>query len=74
MRRLWEAWKRFGRRVADVQARFLLIFFYFVILSPFALLVRWRSDPLTIKRGSATGWRPRKDAESDSRQRAASQF
>ena len=55
MRRLWEGWKRFGKRVADVQARILLMFFYFVVLCPFALLVQLGSDPLAIKHRTMKG-------------------
>jgi len=36
-RRLWEGWKRVGKRVADVQSRLLLSIFYFAVLAPFAL-------------------------------------
>ena len=74
MRRLWEGWKRFGKRVADVQARILLTFFYFVFLCPFALLVRWGSDPLTIKRSNTGGWRTRGNVNDDLMERAAKQF
>jgi hypothetical protein len=51
MSTVWEAWKRIGRRVADVQARILLTLFYFTILGPFAVATRWFADPLAIKRG-----------------------
>ena len=54
-RRLWEGWKRFGRKVGDFQARLLLTIFYFVILTPFALVVRFTADPLGLKHG---GWHP----------------
>jgi hypothetical protein len=57
LRRVWEAWKRFGKKVGDLQARALLTIFYFVILAPFALAVR-AADPLGIRHAS-TGWRPR---------------
>ena len=56
LRRLWEGWKRVGRKIGDFQARVLLTLFYFVILAPFAVVVRWRADPLGLKRGG--GWHP----------------
>lgn len=56
LRRLWDGWKRFGRKMGDFQARLLLTFFYFVILAPFALVVRLKADPLGLKR--AGGWLP----------------
>src|SRR5918996_105379 len=40
MGRLWAGWKRFGRRVGDVQARLLLTGFYFLVVAPFALGVK----------------------------------
>lgn len=56
LRRLWEGWKRFGRKMGDFQARLLLTVFYFVILAPFALVVRLGADPLGLKRSG--GWLP----------------
>ena len=56
LRRLWEGWKRVGRKIGDFQARVLLTVFYFVILAPFAVVVRFKADPLGIKRGG--GWHP----------------
>ena len=54
VRRLWAGWKRVGRRFGDFQARLLLTVFYFLILAPFALVVRFKADPLGLKRGG--GW------------------
>ena len=56
LRRLWEGWKRLGRKMGDFQARVLLTVFYFVILAPFALVIRFKADPLGLKRGG--GWLP----------------
>jgi hypothetical protein len=61
LRRVWQGWERVARAVGDVQARALLTLFYFVILGPFALVVRWGSDPLAIKAGAPRGWRPKGD-------------
>jgi hypothetical protein len=57
LRRAWELWKRFGKKVGDLQARVLLTFFYFVVLAPFGLGMR-AADPLGLRR-SAGGWRAR---------------
>ena len=38
--------KRVGRRIGDFQARVLLSFFYYTVFAPFAIAVRWVSDPL----------------------------
>ena len=56
LRRLWQGWKRIGRKVGDFQARVLLTVFYFVMLAPFAVIVRWKADPLGLKRTG--GWHP----------------
>ena len=53
LRRLWEGWKRVGRKIGDFQARVLLTFFYFVVLAPFAIGMRLFADPLRLKHG---GW------------------
>jgi len=58
VRAVWQWWTRVARRIGDVQARILLTLFYYVILAPFALVLR-RNDPLAIRPGASTGWRTR---------------
>lgn len=72
LRRLWEGWKRFGRKIGDFQARVLLTVFYFVFLAPFALAVRSLADPLGLKRPA--GWHPVKPATDPVLERARRQF
>jgi hypothetical protein len=74
LRRFWESWKRFGKRVGDIQARLLLTFFYYVLLAPFALAVRRWSDPLGIKPGSAKGWHTREPGDGTPKEQAHKQF
>ena len=59
-RAAWRWWTRVAHRIGDFQARVLLTVFYYVILGPFALVLR-RSDPLGIGSAAARGWR-RRDA------------
>jgi len=73
-RRLWERWKRFGKRVGDFQARLLLSVFYYLIFAPFALVVRWVCDPLAIKPDTEKRWRFREESESPATERANKQF
>jgi hypothetical protein len=74
LRRFWEGWKRFGKRIGDIQARLLLTIFYYVLLAPFALALRRWSDPLGIKAGSAKGWHTRESGVGTLKERAARQF
>ena len=62
-RRVLEGWRRVGRAIGDVQARILLTLFYFLVLGPFACLLRALADPLSLKRGTPRGWRPRATPE-----------
>jgi len=45
-----------------------------VVLAPFAVAVRWGSDPLAIKPRTPRGWRPVSTAEAVPLERAARQF
>ena len=57
-RAAWRWWTRVAHRIGDFQARVILTLFYYVILGPFALVLR-RRDPLGLAPGAAHGWRPR---------------
>lgn len=74
MRRLWERWKQGTRKLGDLQARLILLLFYFLILGPFALAVRWGGDPLVIKAGASPGWRPRTERPGTPMTQARQQF
>jgi len=60
---LWAWWKASGQRLAELQARVVLTICYFLVIPPFAALVRWTSDPLAIKPKSTRGWRDRPDPQ-----------
>ena len=74
IRRLWEGWKRVGKKIGDFQARVLLSVFYYVAFSPFALVVRWVSDPLAIKAATPKGWQVRGEGKGSTTERATRQF
>jgi len=74
LRTLWEWWKGLSKKIGDIQARVLLTLFYFVVFSPFALVVRLGSDPLAIKSGTPRGWRPREDSQGIPMEQARRQF
>ena len=66
LRRLWNAWLRFGRWLGDYVARVALTVFYFTVALPFGLLVSKTQDPLDLRRLTG-GWirRPPEDATLD---------
>ncbi len=74
VRRLWERWKRVGKKIGDFQARVLLSFFYYAVFSPFAIAVRWVSDPLAIKDGALRGCQLKRAGEASPTERATRQF
>jgi hypothetical protein len=52
IRRLWEGWKRVGRKIGDFQARVLLTLIYAIFVLPFGVAVRLFGDPLRLRRSS----------------------
>jgi hypothetical protein len=72
--RLWHGWKRFGRKLADVQARILLSIVYFTVVLPFGLAVRLLADPLAIKPGHRPAWIDRAPDTGSPLMRAGRQF
>lgn len=51
--RLWEGWQGFAADMGNYQSRTLLAFFYFVVVTPFGLLVRLLGDPLWVKHSAS---------------------
>lgn len=52
-KRLWHRWTGFSKRMGSFQSRVMLSFFFFVIVSPAAVLIKVLGDPLSIKRKKA---------------------
>lgn len=52
IRGVWGRWASFSRRMGSFQSRLLLSFFYFLVVSPFALAIKLFSDPLHVRRRS----------------------
>jgi hypothetical protein len=60
LRKVWEAWKRFGQFMGDMIGRLVLTVFYFTLFVPFALGVRFFADPLGMRTSSPVKWVERK--------------
>ena len=57
LRRAWRRWKVIAHIIGNFQARVLLSLFYFVIVPPFAMIVKLVKDPLRLRLIAApTGW------------------
>ena len=57
-KRLWHGFTIALRYVGRVQAWIIFTVFYFVLLAPVAILARWFSDPLHLRRGTQPIWTP----------------
>jgi hypothetical protein len=71
---LWQWWKRIARKIGDAQARIILTLFYFLVVGPFALIIRFWSDPLRLHSKTPGGWIRKSEAESPAAKRAREQF
>ena len=60
LRKVWQAWKRFGQFMGDLIGRLVLTVFYFTLFMPFGLGVRLLGDPLAIRPLSPAKWLERK--------------
>lgn len=71
--RIWNGWKSVAHKIGNFQARLILILFYFLILAPFALIIK-KADPLGIRKNIRHGWQPRTSDSSAAEQRAIRQW
>ena len=71
---VWDRWKAFGHMLATFQSRVMLFVFYFIILAPFALLMRAFSDPLRLRPGLSPTWLERAAPDQDMSRLARRQF
>lgn len=63
LRRMKAAWTGFARRMGNYQGRLILAFFYFTVVLPFGVPVRFFSDPLAL--GKPPVWHPRHQQKPD---------
>ena len=50
LKTLWRGWLFVAKKIGEVQSRIILTLVYFVVIGPFALMVRLFSDPLCLRR------------------------
>lgn len=60
LRKVWQAWKRFGQFIGDLIGRLVLTVFYFTLFMPFGLGLRLFGDPLTLRPRGLAKWLERK--------------
>ena len=68
LRTLWSRWLVLARKIGQFQSRIILTLFYFVFVTPFALIARLFTDPLHLRRGHAaldSGWIARPTTDTD---------
>jgi hypothetical protein len=65
LKALWAGFKAVGLVIGNVVARVVLTAFYYLLLTPFALIARARIDPLRLKRSAAPAWIERPVAVAD---------
>lgn len=66
IKKLWQSWENFSKRMGSFQTRIILSLFYFIFVTPFALGIKIFSDPLKIKhQGSKSHWLSKKEIKYD---------
>ncbi len=66
IKKMWQHWGYFSKRMGGFQSRIILSLFYFIFVSPFALAVKIFSDPLNIKhKSSKSHWLTKKEINAD---------
>ena len=71
--RIWNGWKAIAHKIGNFQARVILLIFYFIVLAPFAMIIK-RVDPMRIRKGSVPGWQERSANSSPSQEKMIRQW
>ncbi len=70
----WEKWKTFGHKVGNFQARLILSLFYFIVIFPFGMVVKYVSKPLRLEPSNTSNWLVQSGEAEDVLARARRQF
>ena len=66
IKKVWQIWNNFSKRMGSFQSRIILSLFFFIFVSPFAIAVKIFSDPLNIKhQSSKSHWLTKKEIKTD---------
>ncbi|KPL17747.1 MAG: hypothetical protein AMJ92_11100 [candidate division Zixibacteria bacterium SM23_81] len=74
LRRWWQVWKAFAAEMGNFQGRALLAFFYFIIVTPFGVPVRFFSDPLRLRKAKGSSFWLEQQPASATLEKAREQF
>ena len=74
IKKLWENRKILGHKVGNFQARLILTIFYFIVICPFAAVVKFVSKPLRLKVLHTSNWLAQPGGGDDIMARARRQF
>lgn len=66
LKKVWQSWGNFSKRMGNFQSRIVLSLFFFILVSPIALAVKMFSDPLRVKHQSnESHWLPKMKTKVD---------
>lgn len=74
LKSFWEKWKVFAHKFGNFQARLILSLFYFIVICPFAAVVRFISKPMRLKILRTSNWVAHEAGGEDVLSRARRQF
>jgi len=66
LRKIWNGWKRFAKKFAQVQSEIILFIFYYLLFTPYGLLLKiFGHDPLQIRKRKTSTWKRTDPAQFD---------
>lgn len=74
LKSIWYIWKVIAHKIGDFQARLVLSLFYFIVVTPFALVVKMFSDPLRLGKDGTGAWLKPPNRDADASGQATRQF
>ncbi len=50
IKKIWNRWKKISKRIINFQSKILLTLIYFIFIPPTAIIMKFLSDPLKLKK------------------------